>query len=649
MMQTSELKTGELIDGKYRIDRPLGSGGMGAVYLATHVGTERPVALKVIASQFMMNEEFVARFQREARAAGRLRHPNVVDVTDFGFAQAGTGRIAYLVMEYLDGCTLDEVLAEESRLPLGWVVDIIEQVCSAVDEAHQQGIIHRDLKPDNIWLEPNRRGGFTAKVLDFGLAKLTDQTKSVIANGDDTALSPHPPSTISLPSAITLNLPGQEPPSEAKTQILPGRESVAATAGDESETRLFPSAHTTNDAVISSTAPADGLTRVGSVMGTPAYMSPEQCLSQPLNSRSDIYSLGVIAFQMLAGRTPFTGDALSVMRQHIESPPPRLRDLRHDVPKKVARQISLALSKNPADRPVSAAAFASALRASAQRPGNLIRQSITLLSEQHRVFIRLALVIFAPLIMLTLLRSASEWLTILQLIPRTPGLVLTAVTTFLLGIFTHVTATVHLAVAARLVTQMLAAPLRPVRLRPALKSLGQRLWPFITTNLRSYIRIGLGLVCFVIPGLIAIFHYHLLPPVVMIEGLKGKAALRRSRELARRARRMVIFVLIVQMIIPAVSGSVLSYLTQAVLKDLAVSEVTETLARILPIVNIPLHLLLVTISSVLSSLLYLTTRQAGGETLKQTLGLFEEEELPASQWQRRMRQRLSASSSTRSQ
>src|ERR1044072_7360622 len=163
---------GEVLDEKYRLERLLGQGGMGAVYLATHLGTERYVALKLISPRFMRNEEFVERFKREARAAGRLRHPNVVDVTDFGFAHVTEGQVAYLVMKYLDGCTLGDVLAEEKRLPLEWVADIMEQVCSAVHEAHQQGIIHRDLKPDNIWLEPNRLGGYRVKVLDFGIAKL---------------------------------------------------------------------------------------------------------------------------------------------------------------------------------------------------------------------------------------------------------------------------------------------------------------------------------------------------------------------------------------------------------------------------------------------------------------------------------------------
>src|SRR5919199_1955368 len=188
-----ERYVGQVLDEKYRLERLLGQGGMGAVYLATHLGTERYVALKLITPQFMRNEEFVERFKREARAAGRLRHPNVVDVTDFGFARVGTERLAYLVMEYLDGCTLAEVLAEESSLPLGWVVDILEQTCSAVDEAHQQGIIHRDLKPDNIWLEPNRRGGYTVKVLDFGIARLGDsaQTRDESAPSTAAAIASH--------------------------------------------------------------------------------------------------------------------------------------------------------------------------------------------------------------------------------------------------------------------------------------------------------------------------------------------------------------------------------------------------------------------------------------------------------------------------
>src|ERR1700750_2228490 len=111
-----EAYSGQVLDEKYLLECLLGQGGMGAVYLATHLGTERFVALKLITPQFMRDEEFVERFRREARAAGHVRHPNVVDVTDVGFARAGAERVAYLVMEYLDGCTLGDVLAEERRL-----------------------------------------------------------------------------------------------------------------------------------------------------------------------------------------------------------------------------------------------------------------------------------------------------------------------------------------------------------------------------------------------------------------------------------------------------------------------------------------------------------------------------------------------------
>src|ERR1700693_2877797 len=162
---------GEILDAKYRIDKQLGAGGMGNVYLATHLGTTRLVAGKVIAPKWAEEPQFLARFQRAAQSCGRLRHPNIVNVTDCGIAKAAGGDMPYLVMEYLDGQTLSHFQKDNPMLPLPVIADFLDQIGLALGGAHRHGIIHRDLKPDNIWLEPNGRGGYTAKVLDFGVAK----------------------------------------------------------------------------------------------------------------------------------------------------------------------------------------------------------------------------------------------------------------------------------------------------------------------------------------------------------------------------------------------------------------------------------------------------------------------------------------------
>src|SRR6202050_3780423 len=163
---------GEILDAKYRIDKQLGAGGMGNAYLAPHLGTTRVVAVKVIAPRWAAEPQFLARFQREAQACGRLRHPNIVNVTDFGIAKAAGGDMPYLVMEFLDGQTLSDFQKANPRPPLPLIADLLDQIGLALAEAHGHGIVHRDLKPDNIWLEPNGRGGYTVKVLDFGVAKM---------------------------------------------------------------------------------------------------------------------------------------------------------------------------------------------------------------------------------------------------------------------------------------------------------------------------------------------------------------------------------------------------------------------------------------------------------------------------------------------
>jgi len=388
-MTPLEQYVGQILDDKYRLERLLGKGGMGAVYLATHLGTDRYVALKLIAPQFMRNEEFVERFKREARAAGRLRHPNVVDVTDFGFSGSGTQRVAYLVMEYLDGCTLAEVLDEENRLPLYWAVDILEQVCSAVHEAHQQGVVHRDLKPDNIWLEPNGLGGYRVKVLDFGIAKLGEAAPPDLELIPPARVDDEESATLisrAAPARATVAAAGTESPRtiaappenlEAATLIqspAPHHEPAAVDNGDQ-VTRMFQRARSTvaeasATAIPLTQAGADtGLTRVGAILGTPMYMSPEQCRGEHLDARSDIYSLGVIAYQMLTGIPPFTGEATTVIRAHKEIQPTPIRQMNKKLPKRVARVVMGALEKDRAARPQTAVAFANEMRANADRLG----------------------------------------------------------------------------------------------------------------------------------------------------------------------------------------------------------------------------------------------------------------------------------------
>jgi serine/threonine protein kinase len=672
-MKGLERYIGEVLDEKYRIEQLLGQGGMGAVYLATHLGTERPVALKIIAPEYMRNDEFIERFKREARAAGRLRHPNVVDVTDFGFAQRGHEHIAYLVMEYLDGCTLADILSEESRLSLDWVIDILEQVCSAVDEAHRQGIVHRDLKPDNIWLEPNRRGGYTIKVLDFGVAKLAGERTALdipapleteaqegTRRGASAKPAPTEPSAranVTLASEVAeaatlLDSPAAK--GEAPTRILDhsgsmqagaGQESLAAEAptlllqsinnGSDNKTLLLE--HPTHDeSAAMSTAPRDALTQVGSLLGTPLYMSPEQCRGEQLDARSDIYSLGVITFQMLSGETPFAGDFRTVMRLHQEEPPPLLRDKNPKVPKKVAALVERALMKDPLERPASAAAYSSALRANREGVGSLLRRSFALYIEYITIFLRISLLAHIPVILLALLLILLDVAEAKQWFPHALQIILTIVFNLLLVVVNFLANSVIAGMTVLIVIQLILAPLRPVQLRPAFKTLKKRWRAFLSTSIRVGLRILLGFVLLIVPGFVMMVRYTLYAPVVLLEGVEKKAALKRARELVSRSRRTVIMVVFLQLIIPISISSLAVKIVGISSKD-ANHFATKIYGHLLSLLNI----LIVPLVSIMMALLYMKLRQLGGEQLKDTLEQLETDEMPRSRWQRRMRQRLS--------
>ncbi len=340
---------GEILDAKYRIDKQLGAGGMGNVYLATHLGTTRVVAVKVIAPKWAAEPQFLARFQREAQACGRLRHPNIVNVTDFGIAKAAGGSMPYLVMEFLDGQTLSDFQKANPNVGLPLIADILDQIGLALAEAHRYGIVHRDLKPDNIWLEPDGRGGYTVKVLDFGVAKvnlLGDWAPSLL---EATQLS-GPITAVDAPT-----IPGDELETAVIGVLHEGRSPNARSSADEIETAVI--ARTPSGPSSGAFDSSGGAqTMPGSLLGTPAYMSPEQALGQEIDFRSDIYSLAVVAYSLLCGELPFTGKSDELFEYH-QSGYPRSPASVRKLPRDVSDAVLAGLARNPADRPASAIEF----------------------------------------------------------------------------------------------------------------------------------------------------------------------------------------------------------------------------------------------------------------------------------------------------
>ncbi|MCU1267953.1 MAG: hypothetical protein JWM21_4271 [Acidobacteria bacterium] len=276
---TGDPLVGETLAGKYRVEERLSVGGMGTVYRGTHILMDKKVAIKVLRPSLAADEKIVARFSREARAASRISHPHALSVTDFGEDEGG---VVFLIMEFLNGRTLKEVIRQDGPLPLTRAVEIMRQIGSALDAAHAEGVVHRDLKSDNIMLLTTT-GADYAKVLDFGIAKIKEGT-------------------------------GELDP---------------------------------------------GLTSPDLIIGTPQYMSPEQCSqSEQIDSRSDIYSLGVILFEMLVGHVPFVGDSpTSVMLKHLQEVPPSVLDERKDLPVGVETVVKRALAKRRDDRYQTAGAL----------------------------------------------------------------------------------------------------------------------------------------------------------------------------------------------------------------------------------------------------------------------------------------------------
>ena len=287
LAKTDDSLIGQVLAEKYRIDERLSEGGMGTVYRGTHVLMDKTVAIKVLRPSLAADEKIVARFSREARAASKILHPHALSVTDFGEDEQGT---VFLVMEFLNGVTLKDLIRKEGPMPLPRAVEIMRQVGGALDEAHSQGVVHRDLKSDNIMLLAATANDY-AKVLDFGIAKIKEPDG------------------------------GYDP----------------------------------------------GLTSPDLVIGTPQYMSPEQCSQSPdIDARSDIYSLGVILYEMFVGHVPFLGESpTAIMLKHLQHPVPSILDERPDLPPAVDQVVRKAMQKRPEDRYTSIGALVEDLSKSA--------------------------------------------------------------------------------------------------------------------------------------------------------------------------------------------------------------------------------------------------------------------------------------------
>ncbi len=725
---------GQVLDGKYQMTRELGKGGMGTVYLATHLGTERPVAVKVIAPQFMERAEFVERFRREARAAGRLRHPNVVDVTDFGFAETAKGQVAYLVMEYLDGCTLGEILEEEKNLPVAWTLDILEQVCSAVHEAHTQGIIHRDLKPDNIWLEPNPRGGYTVKVLDFGIAKLEESDMAREADPDAKFRSSLP--TIASHGNLTFGGDGDITHSEGVSNTkLPDNAAATYAAGNdtfvsetekaasESETAIFSDGDISGDyqdsigtKIISDAGSTDvspagnstparslydsknsaELTRVGAVLGTPLYMSPEQCRGEHLDARSDIYSLGVIAYQMLSGSPPFEGDFTRVMESHKFVEPMPL-DAKH-ARRKMKRAIHSALAKEREQRPQTAEAFASELRARSEGIFGLLRRALVIYSEHLPKFLLLTSFFSLPIIVLTLVMILLSFLRVSNMMTENSANILAGFVGLLLSAASAFCTYLNIGTITWIVTQSLAIPLRPVRIRPALAEARKKWKTFAGTGLLNILLLFvIGILTCGVGFIVLSVFWTLTSPVVMMEDLKGRAALRRSRMLVKRSVATAAASVFIMFLMPAIIAGTISAVVSLsayglekkveaipeISQQLSAGEAPDTassatqepekgdggfvvnwnrsssfrigsnepqdmqtrvkntfLESIIQLIWLPMQIIVLSFSAIIVALLYLKTRLAGGESMNELIERFDSDERPRKKWQERVRQRL---------
>jgi serine/threonine protein kinase len=497
---------GEILDAKYRIDKQLGAGGMGNVYLATHLGTTRVVAVKVIAPRWAAEPQFLARFQREAQACGRLRHPNIVNVTDFGIAKAAAGDMPYLVMEFLDGQTLSDFQRANPLIGLPLIADILDQIGLALTEAHGHGIVHRDLKPDNVWLEPNGRGGYTVKVLDFGVAKVnllgewTPRLKDAPEESSPATAVPRP------------TLPGDELETAVIGIMQEAPVSKIRMPAEETETvAIAPTPSGLSSGALDSSASAQ--TMPGSLVGTPAYMSPEQALGKEIDFRSDIYSLAVVAYSLVCGVLPFTGKTSELFEFHRTGDPPPPVSVRK-IPRDVSDAILAGLARNPADRPASAIAFTRRFHNAVDAEFLALRRSKAFLLQHLGAYALLLLPLYSAILSLTALLAAFVG----KLLPAAAErMVVVPLAAAILFVFSD---NLLRAAAALMAVDEQVRVRRFLSFRVFWKLI--RATPvLVVTQARSAFFFG--------PGWVV--GDSLWPVICVVEKLSGKAAIQRSRDL----------------------------------------------------------------------------------------------------------------------
>src|SRR5215831_9690715 len=282
---TSSISGEPILDGRYQLEKRLGQGGMGVVYKARHIFLKTAHAIKIILPDLVGNDpNLVTRFRQEALAAAAIRHQNIIAVTDFGVVR---GTMPFLVMEFLSGQSLHDIMGKEGAMPTARAFELICPIAAGVGAAHRQKIVHRDLKPLNIMIQQDAPVAEGIKILDFGLAKI-------------------------------------------KSGELLGSFVQAKTSG---------------------------------LMGSPFYMAPEQWSDEEPDARADIYSLGIILYQMLAGEVPFKGTSIpSIMKKHLTQSPPTFSSFGVEVPPAVEAVVRHALEKDVAARTASVGEFLSELR-----------------------------------------------------------------------------------------------------------------------------------------------------------------------------------------------------------------------------------------------------------------------------------------------